>query len=260
MRHWRLALGLIAVGLTAVVIVGPVRSAASGVLMVTYSAGYQHDVVRRPAPDRPSLAERVVDELARRSGGFEVTHVATLAELHGLSAASVRRHRAILFFTSGELPIAPDVRQAMFQLVADGGGFIGVHSATDTWYAVGEYGRLVGGVFDGHPWHQRARLIVEDPAHPATRHLGEAFDIVDEIYQFRDWSRGDVHVLLRLDPRSVDAARGKRADRDYALAWTRRHGRGRVFYTALGHEPAVWADERFRTHLLGGIEWALATP
>ena len=66
-----------------------------------------------------------------------------------------------------------------------------------------------------------------------------------------------IHVLLRLDPHSVDARRGKRADGDYALAWTKTYGRGRVVYTALGHEPAVWADGRFQEHLLGAIRWAL---
>jgi len=141
--------------------------------------------------------------------------------------------------------------------VRDGGGFVGVHSATDTWYAIAEYRELLGGSFDGHPWHQRARLIVEDRTHSATRHLGDALEINDEIYQFRDWSRPSVHVLLRLDPRSVDVGRGRRPDGDYALAWTKAYGRGRVIYTALGHEPGVWADGRFQAHLLGAIQWAL---
>ena len=225
--------------------------------MVTYAAGFQHDVVRRPVAGTRGTAETVVAELGRRSPGFDVTFVATRAELDRVTAASVRAHHAILFFTSGELPIAPDVRQAMFELVREGGGFVGVHSAADTWYGVPEYRALLGGTFDGHPWHQRVRVIVEHLAHPATRHLGEAFEIGDEIYQFRDWQRRDVHVLLRLDPRSIDITRGKRADGDYALAWTRSYGRGRVLYTALGHEASVWADERFRTHLHGAIHWSL---
>jgi uncharacterized protein len=225
--------------------------------MVSHSAGFQHDVVRRPVAGTRSTAETVVAELGRRAPGFDVTYVATRAELERLSVASVRAHDAILFFTSGELPMAPAVRQAMFEMIRDGGGFVGVHSAADTWYAVPEYRELLGGTFDGHPWHQRVRLIVEDLSHPATRHLGDAFEIADEIYQLRDWRRRDVRVLLRLDPRSVDLGRGKRADGDYALAWTKPYGRGRVVYTALGHEAAVWADERFKTHLLGAIGWAL---
>jgi type 1 glutamine amidotransferase len=233
------------------------RPAPPRLLMVSVSAGYQHDVVRRPAAGERSTAERVVAELGRRSGRFEVSHVATREDLERLTATSVRAHRAILFFTTGELPLAPTVRQAIFQSVRDGGGFVGVHSATDTWYAVPEYRELLGGAFDGHPWHQRVRLIVEDRTHPATRYLGDAFEVADEIYQFRDWSRSRVHVLLRLDPRSVDVGRGKRPDGDYALAWTKGYGRGRVIYTALGHEPGVWADGRFQAHLLGAIQWAL---
>lgn len=239
---------------------GPARTAPSRMLMVSHSAGFEHDVVRRPPAGGPSLAERVVVDLGRRSGRFDVTLVATREEMAGLSLATVRSHQAMLFFTTGELPLAPPIRQAIFQRVHDGAGFIGVHSATDTWYAVPEYRDLIGGVFDGHPWHRQVTVIVEDTSHPSTRHLGATFDIADEIYQFRDWSRERVHALLRLDPRSVDIGRGTRFDGDYALAWTRRYGKGRVIYTALGHEPAVWADERFRTHLLGAIEWALAGP
>jgi type 1 glutamine amidotransferase len=260
MRQRRRALGLLVAAVTFVLATAPARSAPPRLLMLTYSAGFEHEVVRRPTASELSTAERVVAELARRLGRFEVSHVFTREDLDRLTAASVRAHRAVLFFTTGELPIATEVRQAILQTVRDGGGFIGIHSATDTWYSVEEYGKLLGGYFDKHPWHQRVRIIVEDPAHPATRNLGDAFEITDEIYQFRNWSRQRVHVLLRLDPRSVDLGRGGRGDGDYAVAWTTRYGRGRVFYTALGHEAAVWADERFQAHLLGGIEWAFGSP
>jgi uncharacterized protein len=251
---------LLALIAAVLLVATPARPAPPRVLMVTYSAGYQHEVVRRPTAGALSTAERVVAELGRRSRAFEVTHVSTREDVERLTPEAVRAHRAILFFTSGELPIAAPIRQAMFQAVRDGGGFVGVHSASDTWYAVAAYHELLGGTFDGHPWHQRATVIVEDRTHPATRHLGRTFEITDEIYQFRDWSRQNVHVLLRLDPRSVDVGRGRRPDQDYALSWTRRAGQGRVFYTALGHEPSVWADERFQAHLLGGIQWALGSP
>src|SRR5262245_50197874 len=148
------------------------RSDPPRVLMLTYSAGYQHEVVRRPIPGTLSTAERVVADLAHRSGRFAVDHVATREALDRLSAASVREYRVLLFFTTGELPIAPAVRQAMLQTVRDGSGFVGLHSATDTWYTVPEYQQLIGAIFDGHPWHQSVRLLVEDPSHPATRHLG----------------------------------------------------------------------------------------
>jgi len=242
--------------IVALLAADPARPNPFRVLMVSYSAGYQHEVVRRSASGL-SVAEQVVTDLGQHSGRFTVTRVATRAELDALTAASVRAHQGILFFTTGELPLAPEVRQAIFAHVREGAGFVGVHSATDTWYDVPEYRRLVGGVFAGHPWHQRVTILVEDRLHPATRHLGAAFEITDEIYQFREWSRERVHVLLRLDPRSVEIGRGSRTDGDYALAWSTRYGRGHVVYTALGHDPAVWGDERFRAHLLGAIESVL---
>ena len=226
-------------------------------LLVTYSAGYQHDVVRRPSPDRPSVVEQTLAELGERSGAFEVTRLYSREDLERLPVDVFAKIRAVLFYTTGALPLGPEVRQELFRFVQRGGGFVGVHCATDTWYDVPEYGALVGAYFDGHPWTQRVRVVVEDRAHLSTRHLGPDFEIADEIYQFRGWSRDKVHVLLRLDPRSVDAARGKRADQDYALAWTKPHGRGRVFYTALGHGREVWEDARFRLHLLEGIRWAM---
>jgi type 1 glutamine amidotransferase len=228
-------------------------------LMVAHSAGFEHQVVRRPAPDRLSFAEETVAELGRR-GDFQTRFVHARREVTGAGPEIFDGVQAVLFFTTGNLPLPIGTREALFRFVRAGHGFIGVHSATDTWSDVAEYGTMLGGTFDGHPWDQRVRVIVEDAAHPATRPLGAALEIADEMYQFRGWSRRDVHVLLRLDPRSVDVAKGKRPDQDYALAWWRRHGEGRVFYTALGHHREVWADERFRRHLLEGIRWAMGMP
>lgn len=229
---------------------------AAQLLLITHAAAYEHDVVRRPDFSRPSIVEQVVADLGRRSG-FTVTRLQSADELAMLTPAFIRQFRAVLFFTTGSVPVPSDTRLALFEHVWNGAGFIGVHSATDTWYGVPEYAALLGGVFDGHPWHERVQIIVEDSNHAATAHLSSAFWLTDEIYQFRNWSRRAVHVLMRLDLSSITADRGSRRDADYALAWTRRHGQGRVFYTALGHRPEVWADERFRQHLLGGILWAM---
>jgi type 1 glutamine amidotransferase len=250
------ALGVVVLAVT-VLAAAPAGPALPRLLMVTHSGGYEHEVVRRPEGGGLSTAERVVAELARRSGRFEVTHVATTAELAALTVAVVRAHQALLFFTTGELPLGPAVRQAIFERVREGAGFIGVHSATDTWFAVPEYRQLVGATFDGHPWHGRVRIVVEDRTHPATRHLGEGFEISDEIYQFRDWSQEGKHVLLSIDNNSIDASKGKRADNDYAVAWVRDEGQGRVFYTSLGHGEEVWHDPRYQQHIVGGIAWTM---
>jgi len=225
--------------------------------MVAHSAGFQHDVVRRPSPDRLSVAEQAVADLGQDPHGFEVAHLYTRGDVEAVTPAALATFDAVLFFTTGILPFTAEARRELFALLRAGRGLVGVHSATDTWYDVPEYVECIGGSFNGHPWHQRVRIVVEDPAHPSTRHLGPAFEMTDEIYQFRDWTRENVHVLLRLDPGSVDITRGARADRDYALAWHRHCGRGRVFHTALGHRAEVWADARFRRHLAEGIRWAM---
>jgi putative heme-binding domain-containing protein len=119
---------------------------------------------------------------------------------------------------------------------------------------------MIGARFDGHPWHEKVGVVVEDTAHVATRYLGKHFEIADEIYQFTaPFDRARMHVLLSLDTTSIDVAKEgvHRADHDFVLGWTKPWGQGRVFYTALGHEPALWKDERYLTMLTGGIRWAM---
>lgn len=227
-------------------------------LVHTLSAGFVHDVVRRPESDPTalSLVERALVDLGRRAG-FEAVPVRDPAEFE---PAKLARYDAVLFYTTGELPLSREGRAALVASVAAGKGFVGIHCATDTFYEWPEYGALVGAYFDGHPWHENVRVRVEDTTHPATRFLGPSFEITDEIYQFRaPYDRSKLRVLASLDVESIDLARDgvKRADRDFAVAWTRDHGKGRVFYTSLGHRPEVWSDPRYLAHLRGGIEWAM---
>ena len=233
---------------TLALLAGPTPAAGqtARVLYLTQSAAFAHPVLPH--------SEAVFTRIAKASG-LEVT---VSRDASTLTAAALAEYDAVVFFTTGELPLDAAQKAALLAWVRGGGGFVGVHSATDTFYEWPEYLGLIGGYFDGHPWHQEVTVRVEDREHPATRHLGASFRIHDEIYQHRDWSRGNVDVLLSLDTRSVDmnAPGIRRADGDFALAWTRQEGAGRVFYTALGHRPEVWNDPRFQTHLLQGVAWA----
>jgi type 1 glutamine amidotransferase len=227
---------------------GWIEAARYRVLYLTHSAGFRHEVL--------PLSRQILKEIAEKSGKFEV--IAT-DDVSLLNRDSLKQYDAVVFYTTGELPISDEQKKALLDFIKSGKGFVGIHSATDTFYHWPEYGQMIGGYFDKHPWHQEVTIKVEDPNHPATRHLGKSFKITDEIYQFRDWSRDRVHVLLSLDVSSVDLNKRDvhRTDKDFAIAWTRTYGRGRVFYTALGHRPEVWRDERFQQHLLGGLEWAI---
>src|SRR4030095_10204052 len=115
------------------------------------------------------------------------------------SAANLAGIDLVFFYTTGELPLSKVEREALLAVVRDGGAFAGSHCATDTFYQVPEYGEMIGAYFDGHPWHQEVKMRVEDREHAATRHLGEAFSIADEIYQMRaPYDRTKLHVLLSL--------------------------------------------------------------
>ena len=85
-----------------------------------------------------------------------------------------------------------------------GRGFLGVHSATDTFYMWPDYGKLIGGYFNEHPWHQKVTVDVAEPASPLVGFLAPSFAVDDEIYQIRDFDAQTSRILLRLDPASVD--------------------------------------------------------
>jgi acetyl esterase/lipase/type 1 glutamine amidotransferase len=218
------------------------------VLFLTHSAGYVHEVVKRPSPEKLSLVEEKLEAASR--GQLDLV---TTQDPSRITAETLKSCRAVVFYTSGDLPIE---KEALLEYVKGGGGFVCVHNGMATLMKYPPYGEMVGASFDGHPWDQEIAVRVEDSTHPSTAHLGTTFRIKDEIYQLKNWNRKDVHVLLSVDPGSVDLSKGKREDKDYALAWTRSYGKGRVFYTALGHYPEVWKDERFLRHLVEGIRWA----
>lgn len=222
------------------------------VLFLTHSAGFMHDVVRREKPELLSFAEAQLTGFGKDRIAVECTQ-----DCGRIRASELARFDAVMFYTTGELPIPDAQRKEFIDWIRAGHAFIGVHCATDTLYQYEPYQAIIGGAFDGHPWHEKVRVNCEDTAHPATAHLGKQFEIVDEIYQFRNYERKPLSVLLSLDTTSIDASKGKRADKDYALSWTRPVEKGRLFYTALGHRPEVWEDPRFQQHLLGGIEWAV---
>jgi uncharacterized protein len=217
------------------------------ILYFTYSAGYRHDVI--------PLSKEVLTRLGSNSGVFEVTATEDISEF---STENLERYAAVMFFTSGELAMSGAQKTALLSFVRSGRGFVGVHSATDTFYTWPDYLDLVGGYFNGHPWHQAVTIQV-DPNHPLVAFLGNSLQIEDEIYQISDFDYRGSHVLLRLDPNSVDLGKTGVHRRFYGwpLAWTRYYGEGRVFYTALGHEPLVWQDARYQRILANAILWSI---
>ena len=159
---------------------------------------------------------------------------------------------AVVFLsTSGDV-LGPDEEAAFQRYVEGGGGYVGVHAASDTEYDWPWYGRLAGAYFARHPDIQEAAVIVENDGHPATRPLPNPWTWTDEWYEFRARPTG-VDVLLRVDESTYE---GGEMGADHPLAWTHTVGRGRAIYTALGHRAEGYADPTFRDHLAGAICWA----
>ena len=225
----------------------PAAAPASGpapayrVLVFSRTAGFRHDSI--PA------GIRAVRDLGT-AGGFAVD---ATEDARRFTAANLARYRVVVFLsTTGDVL---DARQqdAFEGWIRAGGGFVGVHSATDTEYGWPFYGELVGAYFAGHPAVQPATIRVEDRTHPSTAHLGTTWTRTDEWYNFRTDPRATAHVLLALDEASY---RGGTMGTDHPVAWCKRYAGGRSFYTAGGHPVEAYAEPAFRAHLLGGIRWA----
>ena len=155
------------------------------------------------------------------------------------------------------------LQKSLIDFLKSGKGFVGIHAATDTYYSWSEYGEMIGGYFDGHPWNAGTpvSIMVEkgQEQHPCCAHLeGNNLNFKEEIYQFKaPYDPKKLHMLLRLDPEQTDISKGKRADEDYGVSWIKHHGQGRVFYCSLGHNNHIFANPQVLEHYLKGIQWAL---
>jgi len=259
MKAIRLAsLLLLALGICA-----PVNHTVQGqagkkrLLFIGAVKGFQHDAT--------SYAMGTVWRLGHRSGLWETyfrtdTQLITKQELSA-NAKNLDYFDAVLFYTTGELDMNDEQKAALLSFVRDDGkGFIGVHSATDTFYGWPEYGEMIGGYFDGHPWNTfQAPILIEDAGNPIVNHFGESFTVLDEIYQLRDFSREKVRVLMRLDESKVDLTQTgiNRTDKDWAVAWIRQYGRGRVFYSTLGHTEQSWTRPKVQRMWLEAVKYCM---
>ena len=221
-------------------------AAPKRILYITHSAGFRHQSIPH--------SEEALQAIAAASRKLEIT---ATEDVSLLNAAALRNFDAVMFYTTGELPISDQQKQDLLEFVRGGKGFGGLHSATDTFYKWPEYAELIGGWFNGHPWTQPVKIAVADPSNPLVAHLAPSFELRDEIYQFRNFAKGRVRVLLKLDTSSVDMkARGiNPGATEFPLAWVRPYGAGRVFYSALGHFDEVWDVPGIRTMLLESMLW-----
>ena len=226
-------------------------------LAIGKSVGFQHDSV--------SHALGTIWKLGQETGLWDTfirtdTQLITKKPLEG-NAKNLNFFDAIFFYTTGELDMDDQQKADFLSFIRDDGkGFLGAHSANDTFYKWPAFGELIGGYFDLHPWNQfQAQIIVEAPDFPAMKPFQARFTIYDKIYQAKDFSRDRVRVLMRLDADKVDlTVKGvHRTDKDFAVAWARDYGKGRVFYNGLGHREDVWDRPDIQKSWLEAIKWAM---
>ncbi|SHK32108.1 hypothetical protein SAMN02745181_3605 [Rubritalea squalenifaciens DSM 18772] len=156
------------------------------------------------------------------------------------------------------------LKKNLLQYVKNGGGFVGIHAASDTFYKWSEYGDMLGGYFDGHPWRSNTSVSIKvekgKEKHPIVANLnGESLNFKEEIYQLKDpYDSSKVNMLLRLDTEKSDMkVKGiKRTDNDFGVSWTKPYGEGRVFYCSLGHNDYIYWHPKVLGIYLAGIQWA----
>ena len=149
-------------------------------------------------------------------------------------------------------------RKALIEFVGNGGGLAAIHAVADGGWS--QFTRLLGARADGHPWkgNKTWKIRVEDPGHPLMSSFdGEDFEIRDELYRFRDYDRGRLRVLMSVDTQASPRVNKHRQDGDHALSWIREHGKGRVFYSALGHNASTLRNPAVLGHWLAGVQYVL---
>jgi type 1 glutamine amidotransferase len=221
-------------------------------LVFSKTVGFRHSSIPHGVQALKALGEK--------SGAFSIEH----SEDESVFAAdNLARFDAIVMLnTTGEVFEDEELKKAFSDFVKGGKGLVGIHSASDTFYKWAEYGDMIGGYFDGHPWHEEVHLKIEDPDHACNKCFGGSkFVIADEIYQYKPepYSRSKLRVLMSLDPDGTDMKKNgmKRADGDYAVGWVQRYGDGRVFYSNLGHREATYWNPKVLAHFLAGIQFAV---
>jgi uncharacterized protein len=269
-RQWLLAAGAgwLGAGSMNRLLAQP-KGAGKKVLFFTKSSGFQHSVIARKG-DKLGMAEQILTELGKEHG-FEV-----VASKDGrlFEPDQIGQWDAFVFETTGDLttpgtdknpPISADGEKAFYDAIRGGKGFMGMHCATDTFGHFGKrskgaedpYIQMIGGEFIVHGEQQLSRIDIADPAFPGIAKgfgaSGNSFTIKDEWYALKHLV-DDLHVILI---QVTDGMKGHMYERpNFPITWARAYGKGRVFYTSMGHREDVWENPMYQALLLGALGWA----
>ncbi len=258
MRLFSLRLAVVALVVSGCVAMAQAQEPApkknARMLMLTQSVGFKHGAVTRKE-GQLSPSERAITELGVSSGLFRVDCTQDAAK--DFTKENLQNYELVLFYTTGNLPIEKEALDYFFNdwLKQPGHGFLGAHSAADTYHNYEPYWDMIGGTFNGHPWGSGATVTVtvHDTEHPISKPWGTEFTIKDEIYQFKNWQPEKVHVLMSLNMAKTELKKPYHVP----VAWCKEYGQGKAFHMSLGHNEAVWQNPLYLQSMLGGVKWIL---
>ncbi|HWD19275.1 MAG TPA: ThuA domain-containing protein [Verrucomicrobiae bacterium] len=281
MKLIRLTSPVVASALALALSTAAALAAPKKVLFFSKSSGYEHSAIKRNG-DAPSFAEKTLTQLgASNNIEFTFSKDGTI-----FTPENIAKFDAFMFYTTGDLteagtdknpPMTKEAKAAFLEAIHNGKGFVGVHSASDTFHSPGnrDYGagrhendgdkadpyiKMLGAEFIVHGSQQKAHQIVVDKSFPGISAVPDDFGPLEEWYSLKDFAP-NLHVLLMQDTSTMDHASdgNKRAyDRpNYPSTFAHMYGEGRVFYSSMGHRDDVWTNPVFQQVLLGGLNWAL---
>ena len=249
------------------------------ILFFSKSSGYEHSAIKHKAGEL-SAAEKTLKELGEKNN-FEFTFT---KDGSLFTPDNIKKYDAFFFYTTGDLteagtdkmpPMSPEGKTAFLQAIHDGKGFIGTHSATDTFHSPGgkehtparyqddgdnadPYVKMIGAEFIKHGSQQPSHQIIADKKFPGMSAVPDDFGPTEEWYSLKDFAP-NLHVLLVQDTTNMKKTGGDLVyDRPpYPSTWAHMYGKGRVFYTNMGHREDIWTNPVFRSVLVGGINWAV---
>ena len=218
--------------------------------------------------DSTSHALSVIEQLGYESGAYD-TYIRTDSNIIATAPVMTTGARAsggpslatvdaIFFMGHREVALDSKQREELAAFVREGKGLVGAHVGLTAFESWPEWGELIGARYDGHPWGGTnvGTVINEDPSFPATKHFPASFRFQDEFYQAKDGGRDKFRILLRLDVTSMPPHQNLR-NRDYPIAWAKLYGKGRVFYSSLGHATETWDNRDVRLMYYEALKWAL---
>lgn len=258
-------------------------------LYFTKSSGFQHSVVdRKDAPEKLSYSEQIMTDWGAKHN-FEVT---CTKDGTIFTPEKIATFDAFMFYTTGDLtqpdkgkknnkkgadgkalpaaeqdlrdstpPMSPEGKQAFLDAIKAGKGFIGSHCGSDTFHSkkgangdiVDPYIEMVGGEFIVHGAQQKSKMVCVDQAFPGMGPGKDGFEMNEEWYALKNHAK-DMHVILVQDTTGMQGKMYARPP--YPATWARMYGKGRVFFTSMGHREDVWKSPIFESLLLGGLSWA----